>query len=420
MVDAEGMGHGVGATITLLGQALAIGLLVGLERGWVTRNERAGTRVAGLRTFALLGLTGGVAGLIPGVAAAAVLVIAGAIIIAGYIRQSEAAASATTAVAALLVLALGALATHGYAVEALAAAATATLLLSLRAPLHGLVRGLSAAELRAAARFAILALVLLPIVPDRPLGPYGAWNPHQLVLVVVLVAGLSFAGYVLSRRARATRSILLVAGFGAIVSSTAATAALARRIDGTGAPAPLAAGIALASAISVARVGLLVALLEPGVLLPVMLVLGPALLVLLAAVAWSLRAAGTATTSAIPLGNPLDLLPALGLALLVALTSVASRWALASFGDIGVAGVLAIIGLADVDAAVLAFSAMPSDALSGRMAGVVLAAPVLLNLLLKSGLTIALAPSRAAVQVAAPLVVAAVMIGAAIIIALSP
>jgi uncharacterized membrane protein (DUF4010 family) len=289
----------------------------------------------------------------------------------------------------------------------------------MRRSLHGLITGLSAAELRAAARFAILALVLLPIAPDRGMGPYHAWNPRQLVLVVVLVAGLSFAGYVLSRRARASQSLLLVAGFGAIVSSTAATVALARRIGGDTASAALAAGVALASAVSVARVCLLTGLLAPHALLPVLFILGPGLIVLTGAIAWRLRSANTQNSPAIPLGNPLDLISALGLAMLVAVTSVASHWALGAFGNVGVAGLLAIIGLADVDAAVLAFAAMPATAISAQMAGAVLAGPVFLNLLLKGGLTILISPSRAGLLVAAPLFAAAAaiatMIGAAIL-----
>lgn len=394
-----------GAALLELGYALAIGLLIGLERGWTSRAAGAGYRVAGVRTFGLLGVAGGVAGLLPAPVAVTILLLAGLVVLVGYIRQSRAdgALSATSAIAALIVPALGMLATSGHRIEALAVAASIMFLLSLRKTLHGALRGLSAAELRAAARFAILTLVLLPLAPDRAIGPYGALNPHQLVLVVVLVTGLSFAGYALARRGGTARSSLVVAGLGAIVSSTAVTVALARRIRDTGQSRSAAAGIALASAISVARVGLLIALLEPRVLLSLGVVLGPAVIILLGATWWMQRSITGDAISLTRLGNPLELGTAAGLALLVAVTSVASRWALGSFGDIGVGGVLAIIGLADVDAAVLGFAALPDAAMAPAEAAIVLALPVLLNMVLKTGLTIGLAGRGSGVRAAAPL-----------------
>ena len=228
------------------------------------------------------------------------------------------------------------------------------------------------------------------------------------MLVVVLVTGLSFAGYALARRGGTARSSLVVAGLGAIVSSTAVTVALARRIRDTGQSRSAAAGLALASAISVVRVGLLIALLEPRVLLCLAVVLGPAAIILLAAMWWTQRSIPGDTISLTRLGNPLELGTAAGLALLVAVTSVASHWALGSFGDIGVGGVLAIIGLADVDAAVLGFAALPETAMGSAEAAIVLALPVLLNMVLKTGLTIGLAGRSLGVRAAVPLMSATV------------
>lgn len=405
-----------------LGYALAIGLLIGLERGWTSRHERAGTRVAGFRTFGLLGLAGGIAGLLPPIAAGLLLGGAGLIILIGYIRQSREPGelSATSAVAGIVVLALAMLATSGQPALALGAAAATTLLLSMRGTLHGLVRGLSAAELRAAARFAILALVLLPLMPDRAVGPYGALNPHKLMLVIIFVTGLSFAGYILARRARASRSMLLMAACGALVSSTAVTLAFARRMTGeSAAAAALAAGIALASAISVGRVLVLVTVLAPHAIGPLAIILGPAVLLLIGGTWWSLRGETAREGETVALGNPLELGAALALAAFVAISSIASHWALAAYGDAGVAGVLAIIGLADVDAAVIAFAAMAPGAITPRMAGVVLAMPVLLNMVLKTGLVLGASRSRAHLAAAAPLAIAAVAIALGIAVALA-
>lgn len=397
------------AALLELAYSLAIGLLIGLERGWTSRERGPGSRVAGLRTYGLLGVAGGVAGLLPMPIAVTILLAIGLVVSVGYIRQSRSAEalSATSAVAALIVPALGMLATSGRHLEALAVAASIMFLLSMRETLHRALHGLSAAELRATARFGILALVLLPLAPDRAMGPYGALNPHQLVLVIVLVTGLSFAGYVLARRGGAGRSNLLVAGLGAIVSSTAVTAAFARHIrtaeEGAGSAA---AGIALASAVSVARVVLLIAILEPRALLPLSLVLSPALVILLVATWWMQRRPAGEAVSPIRLGNPLELATAAGLALLVAVTSVASRWALGSFGDIGAGGVIAMVGLADVDAAVLSFAALPDAVIGPNEAAIVLAVPVLLNMMLKTALTVGLAGRGAGVRAAVPLAAA--------------
>ena len=134
------------AALFELGYALAIGLLIGLERGWTSRAAGAGSRVAGVRTFGLLGVAGGVAGLLPAPVAVTILLLAGLVVLVGYIRQSrsDGALSATSAVAALIVPALGMLATSGRRIEALAVAASIMFLLSLRKTLHGALRGLRA------------------------------------------------------------------------------------------------------------------------------------------------------------------------------------------------------------------------------------------------------------------------------------
>lgn len=394
-----------------LGYALAIGLLVGLERGWDERDQPDGARVAGIRTFGLLGLAGGVGALLPWWLGGIVVAAAALLLFVGYLRQSRAPTgrSATSAVAGLLVLGLGVLAAHGQPTVAVAAAAATMFLLSARQPLHGMLRGITRAELRAAARFALLALVLLPLAPDRDLGPYHALNPRYLLLVVVLVSGLSFIAYLLARRTRGRGGTLIAAMCGAVVSSTAVTGAFARRLgDAPGDDGALEIGIVLASAVSVGRVLLLVALLAPGWFFAIATPLGPALLVLLAAAGWAWRRPrGEARSYRAGLGNPLELGGALTLAGLTALAIVASRWGIERFGHFGAAPVLTLIGLVDVDAAVLAFSAMPV-ADQGALAGAALALPVAGNLVLKSVLTVVLARNAAGVRAAAPVGLAAI------------
>jgi uncharacterized membrane protein (DUF4010 family) len=398
-----------------LGFALSTGLLIGIERGWRSRDEASGTRVAGVRTFGVLGLIGGVAGMMPEGPAAVAMAAAASLLLAGYIRESGTARgiSATGMLVGLLTLMLGALATTGHAVEALAAAAVVTLLLSMRETLHGWLRGMSEAEIRSVARFALIAFVILPLAPDQNMGPFDAWNPHQLWLVVVLVSGLSFTGYVATRRLGPARGLMMTALCGAIVSSTAVTVAFARRLKvGDDPPGPLMTGIAIATIVMFVRILLLTAILAP-VALPVLaFVMAPALTVA-AVLALRRRGPQSPQASAVALGNPLDIGAALGLALLVAVLAVAGRWAQRRFGDAGIGVVLGLTGLADVDAAVITFAGLPPGSLDARTAGLILSLPVMLNTLFKAALTVAFAPGRVGLRAAGPLVASVAASGVA-------
>lgn len=212
--------------------ALAIGLLIGIERGWRGRSQADGQRVAGLRTFGLLGLLGGISGLLatgPGMPAA-LLFLAGGIgaLLLGYARMaaSHGTLSITGTVVGLITMGLGVLAASGQEIVAVALAATVSLLLVMRSALHGWIKDLTETEILAIARFTLIALVILPLLPDQSYGPYDAWNPRQIWFVVVLVSGFSLAGYVAAKRLGATRGLLATAAAGAMVSSTAVTAAL--------------------------------------------------------------------------------------------------------------------------------------------------------------------------------------------------
>ena len=177
------VGH---AELIDLALALALGLLVGLQRGWVQRRDAAGTRFAGVRTYGLIGLTGGIAGIAaPHAAAFALVLVAAAagLVMLGYWRTSRAgttAVSGTSALVGLLTLACGYLAGSGALAAAAAATGSIVLLLALRAPLHGLVRSLDEREMQAIGRFALIALVILPLLPDVPFGPLDAWRPRSL------------------------------------------------------------------------------------------------------------------------------------------------------------------------------------------------------------------------------------------------
>ncbi len=399
-----------------LALAFVLGLLIGIERGWSHRLDADRSRVAGIRTFALLGLAGGIAGevsaQVSSLMGVVVLLIAGGALLIGYARAATAGDfSATTTVVGVITLGVGVLAAAGNLVLASVLAGVTTLVLAQRQRLHAWLGRLSEPELQAIARFGLIAFAVLPLLPDRGLGPLNAWNPRQIWMVVVLVSGLSLLGYAASKRLGSANGVLATAAAGAVVSSTAVTAALSARIRRGDADLPaLVAGIALASTIMFTRVLILVAALAPIALPALAVVAAPAALVGGAYVAWALRRRKTAVghAEAPSVRNPFDLVPALLLALLVMVISLAGRWALQTFGNAGLATVLGISGMLDVDAAIITMRGLPPGSLTKLTAGYVIAAPILANTLVKAGLALGIARGRAGWSAAAPLLLSVV------------
>lgn len=408
-----------------LAAALAVGILIGIERGWRQRDAADGSRVSGLRTFALLGLAGGIAGLLSDILAAVMALAVLASLVVGYRNAllREASLSVTNTLVGVVTFALGMLATKGMVTEALAVAAVTTLILTMRGQAHAMLKGMSQQEVESIARFALVALVVLPLLPDGHYGPFGAWNPRQIWLVVVIVLGLSFVGYVASRRLGSARGIMVTALCGALVSSTAVTASYARRLKQNDGPeGALIAGIALASLVMFVRVQLLTMALVPGAAGSLAIAMVPAFLVGGLTTLLALRhRRDEANACDISIGNPLDFRPAFILAALVAVMAVAARWAMQQFGDQGIVVVLGLTGMMDVDAAVLTLSGMPDTTLDGTTAGLVLAVPVLANTAFKAVLALVLAgPRQKGWKAAAPLAgsVAASAVGIAGLLAM--
>jgi uncharacterized membrane protein (DUF4010 family) len=408
-----------------LALALALGLLVGVQRGWAQRQDKPGSRFAGIRTFGLLGLAGGMAQSLaaPAPAFSAILLgTAAALILAGYVRASGRgdALSGTASVAGLLTLACGYLAAGGQQVVATAIAVAMMLLLAMRSQLHRLVGRMSEAEVLAIGRFALIAMVILPLLPDRDFGPYAAWNPRSLWLVVVLVSGFSFVGYIAARLLGPSRGTLATAAAGSMVSSTAVTAGLASHLKQPEADHALYhCGVALASAVMFARVTVLVAMLAPFALAKFAVLSMPGAAVSMIAAGWFLRRArrarqpGEATAR---LRNPFSLGPALLLMLMVMAMTLLARWVLDRAGNAGLAVVLALSGSVDVDSAIITMGNLPPGTLTARTAALVLLAPIMLNTLFKAGTTIGIAGWRNAWPSALALAASALAAGAAALV----
>ena len=378
------------------GAGLAIGGLVGLERGFKLRNQRDGRRVAGVRTFTLMGLAAGIAGLLsaaqPFAAGTIVLAMLGYLAIA-YAPRLKAQGDSTSPIAAAATIASAFLAGIGAVGLALAAGAVIVLILALKEDLHSFVDRLDEKDVKALARYGIIALAVLPFLPDQPMGPYGAWNPSKLWWVVVLVTGFSFAGYVANRIFGARHGTIATALIGGAYSSTAVTQSLAQRLGSRECGGAEPAGIALASAVMYLRVIVLVAILANRILLPFIILLAPALVVAWLA-GWWLHRNAEHSDAPIPPGNPIALLPALGFLAFVAIAAVVARWAQGQFGEQGIAVLLFLMGSMDVDASIVTAGGLPPQSIGAELAAIAIGGTIIANMAVKIGVTLAYAKGK--------------------------
>jgi len=399
--------------------ALACGLLIGIERGWKLREEEPGTRVAGIRTFSMLGLASGIAGLI-GVTgypfvASAIVIGAVAVMVTAYSRELRNHHDSTSAVAAIATIAFGFLAGSGNPALAIASAAVGVALLAMRTELHGFVEKLDQEDVKALARYAVIACAILPFLPSGHYGPLGAWNPQKLWLVVVLVTGFSFLGYVANRIFGERHGTIATALIGGAYSSTAVTQSLAQRLGREERAGAEPAGIALATAVMYLRVALLVAILSTRVFVPLTIILLPATLVAWLAGWWLYRRAPRHEGPSPP-GNPIAILPALGFVAFVAIAAVAARWAAGRFGEMGIAVLLLIVGSTDVDTAIITLGGLPAVAISPLLAAIAIAGTIIVNMAVKIGITLVYARRKgwsAAAAMSLSVVVLAASIGVA-------
>jgi uncharacterized membrane protein (DUF4010 family) len=379
-------------TLQAFAISIGIGLLIGLER------ERQSDPKAGLRTFALVGLLGCLCALLAqttdnGWILAAGLLASAAMMIAAHVADPlESGDPGTTSVVALMVCyALGAMVWFGDASTAVMLAIATTVLLYFKAELHGISRSLTHVDLMSILQFGVLALVILPILPDRDFGPYDALNPHNIWWMVVLISGVSLAGYAALRLTGAQHGAALIGLFGGLVSSTATTMIFARHAR---AHADLARTamvvILLANIVVMVRLGVVSFVVAPDIVGPLFGVLGGGIALGVGATLWGWRQLEGSDALPMPqVTNPTEIRTALGFGALYALILVLSAWLQDVAGNRGLYLLALASGLTDVDAITLSSLRMFGMAkLDAAQTVTAITLATLANLAFKTGLVV--------------------------------
>ncbi len=390
--------------------SLALGLVLGIERERAFSGERRHLPF-GARTFALIALLGTLAAHLGNSGVGIVLAaFAASIPLAAYLRpraDGRHDPGTTTEVAAVTTFALGWLA-HGEPQLAAMIGVVVLAVLWLKPRIHAFAhQGLNDQEVKAALTFLVIALVVLPLLPDRAVDPWGIANPSRLWLLFVLIAGVGFAGYIAVRALGPTRGLATAGFFAGLVSSTAATLSLSRRARAQGEFAgSFATGIVLANVASAAAQILIVALASAALVQDAALLLGAPVIIgglgTLGAVRYLARRHATSPDAAFHLENPLELKPALAMATAFGLVLAVAAAAGRVFGAYGVIATTAIAGTHDAHAATLAAATLAAAGSIGpEEALLAIAVGFVVNMIVKVAI-VGFAGGRRLLAIAAP------------------
>jgi uncharacterized membrane protein (DUF4010 family) len=377
--------------------ALGLGMLIGLERER-SKTEEGG---AGVRTFALIALTGAIAGYLGNTLgldwlALSIFFAVAALIIGQYVVTSlRGDPGITTEISALLAFLLGLLCAHGQLQLAAWVAVAMALLLALKGWLHQLASRINASDVEATLKFGIVTLIILPLVPDHNYGPppLDVMNPYKIWLMVVLISALNFASYLLIKIVGAEHGIGIAGLLGGLASSTAVTLGFSQRsrLPGEDASA-LALGILLAWTVMFFRVAIMTSLISWELGQRLSVAVGPLALTCLGACYWLWRRRQRAERGEVkPGNNPFELDEAIKFGLLFGVVVLIAKAAQVYLGDAGLYLAAGIAGLTDVDAITLAMADLAkTDESSVATAARAIVVAVLANTLTKSGMTIGL------------------------------
>jgi uncharacterized membrane protein (DUF4010 family) len=364
------------------------GAAIGLERQWSGHASGPQARFGGIRTFTLLGGLGGLAGWLSlgGLLPVAVVLLAGAaaLIVAAYAAASRVDVDGTTEVAAIVVLAAGTLSGAGQIVLGRAVVAATVLLLLEKTRLHALVGHIDDAALRASARFAALACVVLPLLPQGPYGPLDAVRPRELWSLVLFFSGLSFMGWIARRVVGPHQGVILSGLLGGIISSTSVTLTFARDSRQPNAPRlALAAGVISACTVMLLRVTLACAVLNPALAAMLPPYIGLAFVIGVGAVFVVWRANPSASHDSAALESPLRLWAALQLTALFQVVLFVILFVQVRWGAQALVATSAFVGLTDLDALTLSLARSTPSSGDLSTTAVALVAGILANTCLK-------------------------------------
>src|SRR6185295_10975160 len=381
-------------TFLQLAVALGLGLLVGLQR------ERVESAVAGIRTFALITVFGAVMArlgqVFGGWLVVAGLVVSAAFVVAGNLMREEKDPGTTTEFTAVLMYGIGAWVVVGSMTVAVVLTGVIALLLHLREPLHQFAGKMGEKDIRAIMQFVLVALVILPLLPDETFGPYGVLNPFQIWWMVVLIVGLSLLAYVAYKLLGARKGAAFAGALGGMVSSTAITVSWARRSREHPEGSRLAALVVMiASAVVFARVLVEIAVVAHGSFTvlapPITAMLGVA--AVLSAVVWLADRREEAEPP--EPSNPAELKSAILFGLIYAAVILAVAFAKQHFGKAGLYAVAGISGLTDVDALTLSTARLvDSGGLDSATGWRAILLATLVNLVFKAGIVAVLGSRR--------------------------
>ncbi|WP_415898700.1 MgtC/SapB family protein [Neptuniibacter sp. QD48_11] len=399
--------------------ALALGLIIGIERGWSQRHRSEGSRIAGIRTFALTGLYGGLCaalakdfsswligfGLIP-----LIIILA----VAFSIRHKESNTVSITGIVGLLITyTLGALAVSGEPVIASAAAVIVALILDGKPELHSALHKLEEYELDAGLRLLLISIVLLPILPDEGYGPWNAINPYEIWWLVVLIASISFLGYFAIRIGGTRRGIMFTSVFAGLSSSTALTIQFSNLSREQQPLCPLlASGILFSCGTMFPRILMVLLVINA----PLTYQLWPSMLIMMvgfylpALWIW-LKYSDGETNNIKTQRNPLALSSAVFFGFVLMLVMLLSQALTEWFGDTGTLLLSAIAGLTDVDPITLTLGRQTPESIDVEiaLAGIFIAATM--NSLVKM-LIVIFAGDRSLSIRTAPAMLGAILLGA--------
>jgi uncharacterized membrane protein (DUF4010 family) len=393
----------IGVIVAILG-----GAAVGVERQRSGHATGPDARLGGIRTFTLLGTLAGIAGYLTeaGFAIAAALLVSGALalIVAGYVRASKNDIDATTEVAALVVVGAGVLAGLGQLRLSAALTTITVLLLAEKPRLHGFVAKLDEPTMLAAARFAVMSIVILPLLPEGPFGPGPGVKPRDLWMLVLLFSGMSFVGYIAQRLSGAS-GYPLTGLLGGLVSSTSVTLTFARLSKSQPQQGgPLATGAVAASTILFLRVAVAVAILDASVLPTLARYLAAPFVtgIIACVMAWrSLRGSSAEPPS---VKNPLQLRNAIELALIFQAVLYVVFYVRGWVGDNGLLVSGFIVGLTDVDALTMSMTRSVATGTSIDAASRAILMGVIANSIMKAVIAFTIGKGRFAWQAGAALI----------------